>query len=687
MAGGRDPWRGADGPSHTQRDAGRDPGRRDVPARRVAEQTPPPPSRRRREPAPDQAPSQSQSQFDARSIFVGPADQDPRSAHGAFGAGGAGGAGGGMGNGAGRGAHSRGARRDAGRGDGGRGDGRRSNTGLAGGLGPGGLAGGYGAAPPPEPEPQSSSSVFAPPAEPYSQPAYGDDPDGYEPWDEAELPDVKSRRSWRQRAFLGAGVVVVMSCLVGAMVAFWVVRTYNSIDRVGDLDLNQVAAGEPKNYLVVGSDSRSGENDEYGDTGGQRSDTIMVLRVDPQSEQAYILSFPRDLQVQIAGSDGPPQRINAAYAGSQSNPQRLIETLQQNFAIPIHHYVEIDFNGFTRLIDHIGGVPLWFDMAVRNPPPDRNGIPNDHDVGLNISELGCVTVQADQALALARSRELQYRTPDGWETDPYGDYGRITRQQIIIRQAMKKAVAQAKANPVQLKGMLELASESVTLDETLGIDDLLDLGERFQDFSSDKLLTFSLPIRTPDLEGKGNPFPNYQLAEPILNAFRGLPIDEVGPTLVSLTVMNGSGEEGQAANVAGAFQQIGFDVTEPGTAETIPRTTVFHAPGQEAYGMRVARHIDGGADVKPRDDLTAGEVELVTGTDFTTVHEEPTPVDEMPPPTGGSGAGAGSTTTASTATTAVPAETTQTTAPAGPPPTTPQVGHTAGQPPPGKTCG
>ena len=638
---------------------------------------------------------------------MGPADQDPRSA---YGAGDAGGAGDGLGNGAGRGgnggrgAHASRSRDDVGRGDGsgrgahaGRGDGGRGRVdgrgradGMGGGLGgggrnggggapafgrpgSGGLAAGYGAAPV-----EPSSSVFAPPSEPYGQPAYGDDPDGHEPWDEAELPDVKPRRTWRQRAFLGAGVALVMSCLIGALVSLWVVRTYNSIDRVSDLELNQVAAGEPKNYLVVGSDSRSGENDQYGDTGGQRSDTIMVLRIDPKSEQAYILSFPRDLQVQIAGSDGSTQKINSAYAGSESNPQRLIATLQQNFAIPIHHYVEIDFNGFTRLIDHIGGVPLWFDMAVRNPP-------GEHDVGLNISDLGCVTVQADQALALARSRELQYRAPDGWVGDPYGDYGRMTRQQIIIRQAMKKAVAQAKANPVQLKGMLELASESVSLDETLGIDDLMDLGERFQDFSSDKLLTFAIPIYTKDREGKGNPYPDLPKAEPILNAFRGLPIDEVGPTLVKLAVMNGSGKEGQAANVAGAFQQIGFDVGEPGTAETIPRTTVFHAPGQEAYGMRVARHIDGGADVKPRADLAAGEVELVTGTDFTTIHEEPTPADEMPPPTGGTGAGAGSTTTASTATTA-PAETTQT-APPGPPPTTPQVGHTAGQPPPGTTCG
>ena len=156
----------------------------------------------------------------------------------------------------------------------------------------------------------------------------------------------------------------------------------------------------------------------------------MVLRIDPKTEQAYALSFPRDLQVEIAGL-GETRKINSAYA-SDAGIQRLIDTLQLNFAIPIHHFVEIDFAGFKNLIDQIGGVPLYFDQAVRNPS-------GEHDVGLNITELGCVTVQSDQALALARSRELEYRTPDGWVGDPFGDYGRITRQQIVIKQVLKKA--------------------------------------------------------------------------------------------------------------------------------------------------------------------------------------------------------------------------------------------------------
>lgn len=493
-----------------------------------------------------------------------------------------------------------------------------------------------------------------------------------------EGPGTPSR-SWQQRAIIGVGIFLVMSCLVGTLVAGWVLRTYNSIGRVDDLELNTVAAGEPKNYLIVGSDSRAGENGEYGSTTGQRSDSIMVLRVDPASEQAWVLSFPRDLRVQIAGTTGSTQKINSAYSGDSANPDRLIETLRLNFGIPIHHYVEIDFEGFKKLIDHIGGIDLWFSNAVRN-------LPGKYDVGLDIHELGCVHVDATQALALARSRVLQYRGPDGWVTDPTSDYGRMTRQQIVIRQALKKAAKQAKDSPLQAKGLIELAAGSVVLDDTIDIGDMLDLGEKFKDFDPTKLLTFSLPTYTTDAEGKTDPLPDKPKAEPLLNVFRGLPINEVGPSLVKLTVKNGSGKEGQAANVAGAFQKIGFQVKEPTTSEPAATTTVLHAPGQESYGLRVARHLTAPAQVQASEDLSPGEVVLITGADFTTVHEEPTPIDKMPTSTVPPAAGGSATTASTTATTAASTATTATTVQA-PPPTTPQVGYTAGQPPPGKECG
>jgi LCP family protein required for cell wall assembly len=485
---------------------------------------------------------------------------------------------------------------------------------------------------------------------------------------------------------IGLGAVVVVGCLAGAGAVFYVLRSYQGIERYEDLEVDRVAAGEPENYLVVGSDSRAEASAEERAAvgGGQRSDTIMVLRIDPRSETAAVLSFQRDLMVPIAGS-GETSRINSAY---QDGRQTLIDTIKSNFGIAIHHYVEIDFGGFRKLIEQIGGVPLYFDRAVR-----------DRESGLHIVQLGCVNVGAEQALAFSRARHLQYMTEDGWESDGTSDHGRITRQQILMRAALTKALDDARSNPLELRGMLDLARESVGLDEGLGIQDLLDLADRFKDFGTAGLQTYALPITEVGEVGSADLYPNMPAAEPILNLFRGLPFDEVGPSLITVDVYNGSGKPDQGVNVAGALQSLGFTVNPPTDTAAQPLTTVFYATGQLAYGRRVARHLTGGAVLTEKPELPEGEVQLVTGADFTTLHEVPIAVEQLPTPTlptttvagggssGSSGSGSSVTTTAPTTTTTTTAPPTTTTAPAGPPTTEERIGYPAGEVPPGKECG
>jgi LCP family protein required for cell wall assembly len=494
------------------------------------------------------------------------------------------------------------------------------------------------------------------------------------------------RRSWRQRVLLGLGVLVVAGSALGAGAVFYVLRSYQGIERYEGLDVDRVAAGEPENYLVVGSDSRAdagaGERAEVGTA--QRSDTIMVLRIDPRNESASALSFQRDLQVPIADT-GETSKINSAYTRGR---QVLIDTIKTNFGIEVHHYVEIDFAGFQNLIDQIGGVPLYFDRAVRDP-----------EAGLRIFQRGCVNVDAEQALAFSRARRLEYRTDeasDGWEADGTSDHGRITRQQILMRAALDKALEHARSNPLQLKGMLDLASASVGLDEGLGIQDLLDLAERFKDFGGSGLHTYTLPITEVGEVGSADLHPDMAAAEPILNVFRGLPFDEVGPSLITVDVLNGGGEQDQGVNVAGALQSLGFEVNVPTDApEPQALTTIYYSPGELAYGRRVARHLTGGAVLTEKAGLPKGAVQLVTGADFTTLHEQPIPVEQMPTPTlptttappAAGDAPATTATTAAPATTTTVAPTTSSTAPAPPPSTAPRLGYPAGETPPGVRCG
>jgi LCP family protein required for cell wall assembly len=467
-------------------------------------------------------------------------------------------------------------------------------------------------------------------------------------------------------------VAVAVGSLAGASGVFYVLRSYQGIERYEDIEVDQVAAGEPENYLIVGSDDRTGTSEaEQVEVGGHRSDTIMVLRIDPETESASVLSFQRDLMVPIAGTDGEVSKINSAYAHDR---QTLIDTIKSNFGIDIHHYVEIDWGGFRTLIDQIGGVPLYFSAAVK-----------DDDAGLFQDKLGCVNVNADQALAFSRSRKLSYMTEDGWEYDVTSDHGRITRQQILMRQALHKALKQARSNPLQLKDMLDLASGSVGLDQGLGLQDLLDLADRFKDFGSDGLQTYSLPMIEVGEVGSADIYPDMPAAEPILNVFRGLPFDEVGPSLVTVEVANGSGDPDQGANVTGALDALGFEVAEPTTVATRPTTAVQYSPGEGAFGRRVARHLTSGAALSESADLEKGHVRLITGADFTTLHEMPIPADQIPLPTTTAPPGASTTTTSAstTTTTAAPASTTTLT----PPTTAPRLGYAAGEAPPGITCG
>ena len=93
----------------------------------------------------------------------------------------------------------------------------------------------------------------------------------------------------------------------------------------------------------------------------------------------------------------------------------------------------------------------------------------------------------------------------------------------------------------------------------------------------------------------------------------------------TVTVLNATTKEGFARDISGALQRIGFELTEPDTTEPAPTTTVQHAPGQANYGRLVASYLSAPATLVESPDLGAGEVVVVAGADFTTVHDQPAP--------------------------------------------------------------
>jgi LCP family protein required for cell wall assembly len=449
------------------------------------------------------------------------------------------------------------------------------------------------------------------------------DPDG------AARPRRRRRRNWPQRLVLTAGCVVTVVCLAGASVAGYALVRWYGVDRV-DVDVEEAAAGEPVNILLVGSDDRAGEGaDQEAAVSGKRTDTIMVMRIDPQTEQVSVLSFPRDLWLPIADTD-ESARINSAY-NAPGEQQVLIDTIGQNFGIEINHWIEVDFQGFRQLVDAIGGVTLYFDRGLR-----------DRDAGLYIYDLGCVTLDGETALAYARSRKAEYDTEDGWVDDPQSDLSRIARQQNLMTEAVGTALSQASSNPLRLRELIDIGASNVSIDGELGLGDIRDLGEQFQDMGTDRFQTVALPVEARPGDEQATVVVDEAAAEPVLNVFRGLDPGEVSPGNVTVSVLNGTTadpareREGLAGDVSAALETVGFEVGPPGddNDDVHEHTTVRYAPGELTYGQRVARHITGGVVLEEDPSLDSGQVTVVAGADFTTVHEQPTPVELLPPALG-----------------------------------------------------
>ena len=323
------------------------------------------------------------------------------------------------------------------------------------------------------------------------------------------------RRSWPQRLLLTASVLGTVLCLVAAGGIYWAYGQASALPRidVGASLEAPSAPGEAMNILLVGIDDGMGlGGDDPVLTGRSKSlntDTIMILRVDPKTQQAAVMSLNRDLWVDIAG--GGQGRINTALA--LGGPEKLIETIRQDFQIPINHYAMVDFAGFEALVNAVDGVPIWFNYPSR-----------DQATGLFQYNTGCQVLDAPQALAFARSRHFEISRDNmrTWQEDPTSDFGRVTRQQQFIRAALHKAVAKGARNPFVLKQFLEIAQKNVTLDTTFTIKELVNLGSQFRTFDPDSLVSFT-PVSSGAWRGAASVLElNYPASQPMFDVFRGL---------------------------------------------------------------------------------------------------------------------------------------------------------------------
>ena len=335
----------------------------------------------------------------------------------------------------------------------------------------------------------------------------------------------------------------------------------------------------PKNFLLTGSDNGACPNGDgtaggIGDrtSFGERSDTIMLLRVDPTINDVAVLSFPRDLWVKIAGTTREA-RINTAF--DAKDPSRLIRTINDNFGVPVDHYVNVNLCAFKEIVDSVGGVKIPFAHRTK-----------DERVGFREVGPGCVELRGGQALAYVRSRS-GYRyfdeTKQKWIGDPTGDIGRINRQQDFLRRSMQRALDRGTTNPATANALLNVALERVITDDRLTPRDLLSLAQAMRNLDTSGVNSYTIEWSMRRIGGESvlMPIVDTNSMKEILAIFRG-------DTAVASGDENANGRpwsgNGTAAAIYVPLASALLDVIT-NTDDGVTTTTVAAAPQQKRLGV------------------------------------------------------------------------------------------------------
>ncbi|WP_442538150.1 LCP family protein [Streptomyces pimonensis] len=438
-------------------------------------------------------------------------------------------------------------------------------------------------------------------------------------------------RLTRRGRFLMWGAGVCSALVLGvAGVGAWLYQDLSGNIQGADLD-DKLGGDRPvnlspgsKNILVVGSDSRDGDNAKYGKgLTTMQSDTLMVLHIPANREWATVVSFPRDSWVEIPacdkgdGAESAPHhaKINEAFAIGGTSGEIAeaaactIRTIEDSTGLRIDHFASVDFQGFKGMVNALGGIEVCPEQAI-----------HDDKAHLDL-EAGCQTVRDEEALGYVRAR---YSIGDGSDT------GRIGRQQEFMQALAEKAQSKL-TSPNALYGFLQSATKSLTTDDDLaGIKPLYGLASELRGIPGDRLTFLTVPNypREADVPtDKANVVWQYPQAADLFDALakdrevdkKQLQADAENPlhaSSVRVQVLNGDGVPGRAAAVAEKLRQAGFTVTGTGNApETTRTTSVSHPQGLDAQAEVLASRLP---DVRARQEAGAAAdvVTMVVGADL-----------------------------------------------------------------------
>ena len=275
------------------------------------------------------------------------------------------------------------------------------------------------------------------------------------------------------------GIAVTLIVIGGGVAAF---ALHNTTSKIHSMDSSlskasdtKTSAGKPVSYLLLGTDTGALGRTEKG-----RTDTMMVMTVNPNTKTTTMVSLQRDTKITI---DGMTEKLNAAYA--LGDAKQAMTTVEQLLDIKLDGYLLVNMKGMEQLVDAVGGVtvksPLTFSYE-----------------GYSFTENQDVTMNGTEALAFSRMRY----------DDPRGDYGRQIRQQLVIEAVMNKLKADPKSalnndfldavsdnvrSNISLTSMRNLATkyrdagETINRDQMTGTGVMID-GVSYQEMSQDEIM-------------------------------------------------------------------------------------------------------------------------------------------------------------------------------------------------------
>ncbi len=307
------------------------------------------------------------------------------------------------------------------------------------------------------------------------------------------------------------------------------------------------------NILLLGIDQRPDERDQP-----TRSDTMIVLTIDPKTKSAGMLSIPRDLWVPIPGHG--ENKINTAnFFGDADKPGNgpalAKRTVQDLLGIPIHYYVRVDFQGFKKLIDMVGGV----NIDVERPLKDNEYPTEDYGIQRVYIPAGIQHMDGETALQYARSRHAD------------NDFARSQRQRQVILAARQQAL-QLNILP-KLPGMLTTIMQAVKTD--LSPTDLLALAGLLRDIDSNSIVSEAIDdSMVNDMNHDGTVLTlKRQEAQKVINeVFYGYRVKQEA---AKIEVQNGTGRTGLAASVAEQLKNAGYSVVKIGNASSDYKETAI----------------------------------------------------------------------------------------------------------------